>query len=76
MNWDDPADRYELANRVSATEYDRLFQEHLAFTTLETINGHGIRPVHTRFGRLYQVLGTDKAFLTIEEARSYAQETP
>jgi hypothetical protein len=39
-----------------------------------TINGHEIWPVQTRFGRLYVVGGTERAFSTLAEAEACARE--
>lgn len=73
INWDDPAARLALIEQVGAAEYNRLHQEHRDQSVLETVNGHAIRPTNTRFGRLFMVGDTGKAFATIEEARAFAQ---
>jgi len=76
MNWDDPAARLELMDRVGVDEYNRLFAEHVDRTTVATVAGRIIRPVNTRFGVLFEVRGTGKAFRTQEEAEQYARENP
>lgn len=38
-----------------------------------TVNGHAIRPVSTRFGRLFQVGKTGRAFSTQPEAEAFAK---
>lgn len=72
MNWDDPAARAALIESVGADEYNRQFQNHQKESTIVNINGHPIRPIGTRFGRLFQVGGTNKAFQTLEQAVAYA----
>jgi len=76
MNGDDPTDRYHLIARVGPDEYARLLAQHHQASTLETVNGHAIRPVSTRFGRLFMVGATGKAFSTLDDARAYAEEHP
>jgi len=71
INWDDPAERLALIERVGADEYNRLAQEHFRKTTVATEAGHNIRIVNTRFGQLFMVEGTDKAFSTLEEAKAF-----
>ena len=73
MDWNDPKDRLELAERVGPDEYNRQMQQHIADSTVETVNGHSIRPMQSRFGRLFMVGKTGMAFRTIEEAREYAR---
>lgn len=73
INWDDPVERAGLIERVGPTEYNRLFEEHRAKSVVAVENGYKIRPVPSRFGRLYQVDGTGKAFITLQEARTFAQ---
>jgi hypothetical protein len=72
MNWNDPEQRLALIERVGAQEYTRLMWKHHDEITLATINGHRIRPVGSRFGRLFLVEGTDKAFRTLDEAKDFA----
>lgn len=71
-NWDDPASRLALIESVGHVEYARLQKEHFKRSTVATVNGHDIRPVMTRFGRLFQVGGTDMAFATLAEAKAFA----
>jgi hypothetical protein len=73
MDWNDPAARFRLAERVGTDEYNRQFAAHHAARVIETVNGHPIRPVQTRFGRLFAVGGTTMAFATIEQARAHAE---
>ena len=72
MNWDDPIQRAELINRVGPTEYNRLIQKHFEASTVAIVNGYRIRPVGSRFGRLYLVSGTNGAFRELEEAKKFA----
>lgn len=76
MNWDDPAARAHLIERVGADEYNRLFAEHRRASVVATVNGHAIRPIGSRFGRLYQVGDTGSAFTTQAAAEKHAEGLP
>ena len=76
MNWNLAEDRAELIERVGADEYNRLFAKHRKQIVIKTVNGHEIRPTTTRFGRLFTVGNTGKAFIFMEEAESFANKTP
>jgi hypothetical protein len=76
MNWNDPASRARLIEQVGHDEYHRLQQAHFIASTVETVCGHSIRPVRSRFGRLFMVGATRKAFSTLAEAQTYARQNP
>jgi hypothetical protein len=76
MNWDNPAARARLIERVGVAEYNRQHAAHVARSTVETVAGRAIRPVNSRFGRLFMVEGTGKAFTNIEDARQHARANP
>ena len=76
MDWNNPEDRAALADRVGPTAYNAAHAAHVAATTVETVNGYGIRPVSTRFGRLFAVDGTADAYTTLEAARTHAAGLP
>lgn len=73
MNWDDPQERARLMEQVSTAEYHRLLAEHQKQTVIDTVSGHEIRAVATRWGRLYAVGDTGRAHATIEGARKIAR---
>jgi len=75
MKWDDPAQRAALIERVGADEYNRLLMaEHeKRRSVLVTVNGHDIRRVETRFGTLYAVEGTKRAFASRQQAEDFAR---
>jgi hypothetical protein len=73
MNWNDPAARADLIARVGVSEYDRLQKEEHKRQTIETVNGHAIRIVYCRFGKIYMVDGTNCAHQTLEGARKIAR---
>lgn len=73
MNWNDPEQRLALVERVGHVEYNRLHAEHMKAIAVATVNGHAIRPVQTRFGRLFAVGNTAKAFSTFAEAKTFAR---
>lgn len=76
MNWDDPAARAALIDSVGVQEYNRRFEQHLKDSEVANVGGHSIRPVGTRFGRLFQVGDTRQAFPSPADAEKYAAENP
>jgi hypothetical protein len=72
MNWNDPAERLALIERVGPKAYNEAHLQHMKDETIDTINGHAIRPVQSRFGRLFVVGTTGKAFSTIDDAKKFA----
>lgn len=62
------------AYRASLTpaEYERQRLAHVAATTVETANGHAIRTAQSRFGRLFTVGNTGRAFTCQGQARAFA----
>jgi hypothetical protein len=77
MDWDDPAERFRLADRVGPDEYNRLFAEHMRASVVATVNGYDIRPVMSqRFGRIFMVDGTDTGYPGLEQAKDFASRQP
>jgi hypothetical protein len=76
MNWDDPVARFNLIERVGPAEYERQHLQHCKNTTVSVVAGHSIRPVGSRFGRLFLVEGTGKAFSTLTQAEEFAAANP
>ena len=76
MDWDNPAERLALIERIGVKAYNEAHAEHIRQTTISTVGGHGIRAIRTKFGKLYQVIGTKKAFRKLEEAEAYAAAHP
>jgi hypothetical protein len=73
--WSDPAARLALLERVGADEYNRLQQAEWERNTVSTINGYPIRRlVDARWGPLFLVVGTGRAFAEQQEAERYAAE--
>lgn len=72
----DPAQRAFLADKLGPEGYNKAMDEYLRRQTVVNVNGHDLRMVQTRFGTLYHVGTTPKAFSTLPEAIAYAQETP
>lgn len=50
--------------------------EHLKRSVVKTVNGYDIRPVSTRFGRLYAIVGTRVAHPKLEKAVEEAGKLP
>jgi hypothetical protein len=63
INWDDPEARLALVERIGVEAYNRAFGDYVA--------RNPIRAVSSRYGTLYLVSGTGKAFATREEAEEY-----
>ena len=76
INWDDPAARAALAERLGPDDYNAAFEAHCKESTVATVNGHAIRPVGSRFGRLFMVGATGTAFHTLEQAKEFAAKEP
>jgi hypothetical protein len=74
IDWSDPAARDRLIERVGPDEYERLHAEQMACCTVAIVNGHAIRKVQSRFGRLYQVGTTGTAFSAFEAAKTFASK--
>lgn len=74
VDWNDPASRARYIDQVGPDAYGEAQAKRFKDSTVSTVNGYGIRPVQTRFGRLFQVIGTEMAFSTLEESEKYASE--
>jgi type IV secretory pathway protease TraF len=73
MDWNDPTQRAALIDRIGVDAYNRAQTQHFADSTVETVNGHAIRIVGSRFGRVYMVDGTGRGHATLEGARKIAR---
>jgi len=64
MNWDNPAERLALIQRVGVAEYQRLLNqygdEHRERTTVAAINGRSIWPVECKYGPRVRGPGFDR----------------
>ena len=74
IDWSDPVARHRLIECVGPDEYNRLHAEQMAPSTVATVNGHAIRKVQSRFGKLYQVGTTGTAFSAFEAAKTFASK--
>ena len=66
MNWDNPIDRLKLIEQVGIDAYN--------IELLRYIEQNPIRPVATRFGILYTVGNTGRAFSTRQQAEEFRKE--
>lgn len=73
IDWDDPAARADLIERVGPERYSQLPEEHMRRSTVAVFNGYPIRQVSSRFGRLFAVDGANKVFLEQEKAEEHAR---
>jgi uncharacterized protein YeaO (DUF488 family) len=76
MDWDDPASRYALIEQIGPEAYNKALEDHIKETTVAVVGGHAIRPVGSRFGRLFQVGNTEYAFQTLPQAEKHASDNP
>jgi hypothetical protein len=76
MDWDDPVARYHLVERVGPAEYNRHIQQHFVDSTVSIVNGYRIRPVGSRFGRVFVIDGANRGYLKLEESEAYARTLP
>lgn len=75
-NWNDPASRAALIERVGVAEYNRLHAEHMKKSVVGTFWGRDVRTVGSAFGTLYAVDGAGVAFTTLEEAKTWCGGNP
>ena len=76
INWDNPEERARFAERIGIEAYNEALANHTKQSTDVTVAGHAIRPVGSRFGKLWQVGNTGCAFSTREQAEAYARTNP
>ena len=74
IDWSDPVARDRLIECVGPDEYNHLQAEEMARSPVATVNGHAIRKVQSRFGKLYQVGRTGTAFSAFEAAKNFASK--
>ena len=76
INWGDPEERARLAEQIGLEAYNEAFGRHIKRSSVATVAGHNIRIIGRRFGKLWQVGFTGRAFSTREQAETYARENP
>jgi len=78
MNYDmgTPEGRLAAAESLTPEEYNRAMDAYRRRAVVCTVNGHDIRTAGSRFGLLYAVGDTGRAFMTMEAARACANSTP
>ena len=76
INWDDPEERAKLVERIGVKAYNEAFSRHIKQSSVTKVAGHNIRLVGSRFGKLWQVGNTGRAFSTRKEAEKYARDNP
>jgi hypothetical protein len=74
IDWNDPTARFALIERVGPRRYKELHIEHLRRIVVATVGGHAIRPNSSRFGRLFVVGDTGRAFRRQQAAEAYARK--
>ena len=77
IDWSDPEARFRLIGEVGPQRYYDLHAEHMRASTVATAGGHAIRMVHSaRFGRLFHVGETGRAFYKLAQAEAHARRHP
>jgi hypothetical protein len=76
MNWNDPSARADLLEQIGPQAYATQQQLAREAAVMKRVNGHAILPVMTRFGELYAVGDTHRAFSTLSAAEAFAKEQP
>jgi hypothetical protein len=77
IDWNDPGARFALIGQVGPHRYNELHAEHLRRSTVAIVAGHAIRPVNSsRFGQLFVVGDTGRAFSILPQAETYARKNP
>ena len=72
MNWDDPVARYNLIESVGPDRYNEMIQQHFRDSTVAVVNGYPIRPVGSRFGRIFMIDGAGVGYRTQADAEAHA----
>jgi hypothetical protein len=72
MEWSDPAARLALIEKVGPDRYNEMLSDHQKASVIEIVNGHAIRTSASRFGKLFIVGETGRAFSTMNEAVAFA----
>ena len=72
INWGDPKERSRLVEKIGLEAYNEAFIKYIEQSTVAIVAGHSIRPVWTRFGKLWLVGNTGRAFSTLEQAKIWA----
>lgn len=70
---DTPEGRLAAAEALGPDGYNRAMRDHQARHAVDVVNGHRLRWVPSRFGRLCMVGATRRAFRTLAEARAFAE---
>lgn len=73
MNWNDPAARLALIESVGIEAYNARMLEQIEKSVIETVAGHRIRVVYSRWGDVHMVGDTGKGFSTLQQAREFAR---
>lgn len=76
IDWEDPAARLALIERIGVKAYNDAVKARADAARIATVNGYAIRPVSSRFGRIYAIDGTGKAFATRAQAETFAEGLP
>lgn len=76
INWNDPAERLALIERVGVDEYTRQFEAYHRSRIVDRAGGRDIWPVDSGWGRIYAIEGLNRGFSKVEEAIRYAEENP
>jgi hypothetical protein len=73
FDWDDPADRARALEILGPVCYNAALLEHRRRSTVSIINRIAIRAVTSRFGQIFTVGDTGRAFAKLEDARAFAR---
>jgi hypothetical protein len=73
FDWDDPVHRARALEVLGPDCYNAALLEHRRRSTVSIINGHAIRAVTSRFGRIFTVGDTGRAFAKLDDARAFAR---
>ena len=76
IDWHDPHARLRLAERVGIDRYLELQADYERRSTIAIVGGHAIRAVPSRFGELFAVGDTGRAFTKQAQAEAYARKHP
>jgi hypothetical protein len=75
-NFDTPEGRLAAIEALGPTAYNAAMAQHRAASAVATVNGYPIRPMASRFGQLFEVVGAGAAFTTQKAAEGHAAGLP
>lgn len=75
-DFETPEGRLAALTALGPKDYAKALFAHEAATVVAVANGYRIREIGSMFGRLFAILGTTKAYSTLDQAKAFARTLP